>query len=520
MKTYDLVIKNGTIVDGTGSPAYYSDVAITDGRIVRIAREIEGGRRVINADGLMVTPGFIDSHSHSDRDVLVCPDQVEKIEQGITTSIGGQCGSTLAPVSRDVCPDHAEQIGNFGKSTDVLRTMGNFLDIAKNVPQGANVAMFVGHSALRRAVMGMENRAPSEEELNKMKELLREGIEHGALGVSFGMIYPPSCYADTDELIALAKVAGEYHALVAAHIRNEGQFLVKATEEFIQVIRESGVRGILSHHKAAGKENWGKVKHTLKMLDEAWGEGVEIYCDVYPYTASSTSLSSPFIPKEFHSGGRDGMVKLLSDPAIRADLKTLQRNERGNDDLNWVQITRCTAYPEYEGMRVPEIARLHGKDVYDTIYDMIVKNNNSCKACYFTMCEEDVETVLAYPRAMICTDAGSAGGQNVYHPRLRGSFPRVLGRYVRERKVTTFPEMIRKMTSMPAAVYGLKRKGLLWEGFDADICIFDPVKIIDRADFVSCHRRAEGLQYVILNGEVVVEDAVYNGIRKGRVLLW
>ena len=275
--TYDLVVKNGRIIDGTGSPAYLADVAVKDGKIVRIGRGIESGEQEIDASGLVVTPGFIDSHSHSDSSVLTYPDQIEKIEQGITTSIGGQCGSSPAPLDRDVSLDSTEQIGEYGRKVEILRTMGTFLETAKNVPQGSNIAILVGHRALRKAVMGMENRAPSTEELEKMKAFLREGIEHGALGVSFGLIYPPSCYAETDELIALAKVVGEYHGLVVAHIRNEGSTLIQAVEEFIRVIRESGTRGVISHHKSSIKENWGKVKHTLRMIDEANEEGVEVY---------------------------------------------------------------------------------------------------------------------------------------------------------------------------------------------------------------------------------------------------
>ncbi len=518
-KSYDLVIKNGRIIDGTGSPSYVADVAVKAGKIVEIAKGLKGGRQVIDAKGLVVTPGFIDSHSHSDNAVLTYPDQREKIEQGITTSIGGQCGESIAPVSRDVDPKQAGQIGDFGKYTDVCRTMGTFLDIAKNVPQGSNIAMFVGHGALRCAVMGMEDRAPSVDELEKMKWLLRDAMEHGALGISFGLVYSPGCYADTEELIALAKVVGEYHGLVAAHIRNEGDQLVKATEEFIRVVKAASVRGILSHHKASKIENWGKVSHTLRMLEDANEQGIDIYCDVYPYVAWNTSLSSTFIPKEYRTGGTKGMIALLQDPQKRAEIKVKLKEVRGQDDLSWALIAKCAGFPEYEGKRLNEIAALHGKDVYETIFDILVKSCNSCNVCGFTMCEEDMETVLAYPRAMICTDSSVARDFPIYHPRLRGSFPRVLGRYVRERKVTTLPEMIRKMTSMPAAVYGLKGKGLLREGFDADICIFDPDKIIDRAEFVQCHERAEGLNFVILSGEVVVEDAVYNGKRRGKVIL-
>ena len=225
---YDLVIKNGRIIDGTGSPSYYSDVAVKDGKIAWIAKGIEGGVQVIDAKGLVVTPGFIDSHGHADNAVLLYPDLREKIEQGITTTIGGQCGGTQAPIAKDVLPEKASQIGDFGKSTDVFRTMGTFLNIARDLPLGANIATFVGHSALRRAVVGRENRPATRDELEKMKELLREALENGAMGISFGLIYTPSCYADTEELVELAKVAAEYHALAAAHIRNEDDFLVRS----------------------------------------------------------------------------------------------------------------------------------------------------------------------------------------------------------------------------------------------------------------------------------------------------
>lgn len=503
---YDLIIKNGKIIDGTGSPFLWADIAIKDGKIALIGKGLVGTSNIIDAKGLVVTPGFIDSHSHADNAILDHSDQIEKIEQGITTSIGGQCGESPAPKRK-------------GMDGQDLQTMGEFLDMAKKIPQGANIATFVGHNELRRVAMGMDNRAPSMEELEKMKALLREAIEHGALGISFGLIYSPGCYANTEELIELAKVAGEYHALVAAHIRNENSALVDATEEFIEVIRAAGVRGVLSHHKASMKENWGKVEHTLRLIDKANEEGVDVYCDVYPYTASHTSLSATFIPKEYRSVDSRRLVHSLQDPVIRSAIKEEQISKRGNDDLSWAQIAKCAGHPEYEGMRVPDIAKIHGKDIYETIFDLIADSGNFCNVCSFTMCEEDVKTILAYPRAMICTDSSVAKNYQVYHPRLRGTFPRVLGRYVREQNVTTLQEMIRKMTSMPASVYGLSGKGLLKEGFDADICIFDPERIIDRAEYTACHERAEGLNYVILNGEVVVENAVYNGKKKGSVLL-
>lgn len=515
---YDLIIKNGMIIDGTGSAAYRADVAIKSGRIERIASGLTGTQRVLDAAGLVVTPGFIDSHSHADAEMLTLPDQVEKIEQGITTNIGGQCGMSKGPVSCMKTPETAADVPGFGKETDVYRTMGTLLDIASQVPQGSNIATFVGHRALREAVMGPVNRAPTADEMRRMQELLIEGMEHGALGVTFGLIYPPSCYALTDELIAFARTAAEHGGLVAAHIRNESDRVIESVEEFLQILRASGARGVLSHHKSVEKQNWGKVRTTLKMLDDAIAQGVDVYCDVYPYIASSTSLSVKVIPAALHDHGVDGLVEILSDPVRRAQIKEQNLRVIG-PDLSWILITNCPAYPQYVGKRMDEVAALHGTDVYDAAFDMIRDCRNAVSACYFTMCEEDVKTVLAYPRAMIGTDSSVAGKRKAYHPRLRGTFPRVLGRYVREAQVTTLEEMIRKMTGLPAQVYGLTEKGRIAEGYDADICIFDAEKIIDRADYAACHLRAEGLKYVLMDGEVVVEDAVYNGKRRGRVLL-
>lgn len=511
---YDLIIKNGKIIDGTAGPYYRSDIAIKDGKIAKIAKNLTDAEKIIDAKGLTVTPGFIDSHSHSDSSLLTYPDLKEKIEQGITTSVAGLCGDSPAPISRDIDPEKARVIEGFGKVTDIYKTMGTFLNLAKEQSYGSNTICLVGHGQLRKAVMGMEKREPANEEMEKMKELLRDGMEHGALGMSMGLIYPPGSYSKMEELVELSKIVAEYGGVIAAHIRDEGAQLIEATEEFIEIIKLSGVRGVHSHHKTSGhRENWGKVSHSLRLIDKANEEGTEIYCDVYPYIATHTSASVRFVPD---SG--QNLLERLKDESERAKMKEWGRAKWG-DDLSWAQVTRCTAYPQYEGLRIPEIAKLHGKDVYDTIYDMILESSNACSCCYFTMCEEDVETVMAHPRAMICTDSGVAETRKVYHPRMRGTFPRALGRYVRERGVTTLPEMIRKMTSMPAAVYNLQTKGLIREGMDADICIFDAEKIIDRSEYTNCTAGAEGLNYVILGGEVVCENAVFNGKRNGKLIL-
>ncbi len=514
---YDLITKNGRIIDGTGGPAYYSDIAIKDGKIVRISKCLTQAKEIIDAKGLTVTPGFIDSHSHNDANILTFPDQIEKIEQGITTSVAGTCGSTQAPLDRDFSLDKDVTYGELGKHSEIYKTMGTFLNLAKNIPQGSNVATFVGHNGLRKAAMGSENRAPTKEELEKMKELTREAMENGAIGASFGLIYTPGCYAQTDELIEIAKIVAEYNGVVSAHIRGEGDTLIEATQEFIDIVKATNVRGVLSHHKSCGKKNWGKINTTLKMIEDANAEGYFIYCDVYPYLATSTSLSANIVPKEMHAGGTSALIENLKNQKNVEKIREYFQSRWDNYDF--ILITNCKAHIEYEGKRIPEIAKLHGKDEISTMIDLIIDNRNKCNACYFTVDETDAKKVIAYPRAMICTDSGVAGKNAFYHPRLRGSFPRAIGRYAREKGVVTLEEMIRKITSMPAAVYGFSTKGIIKEGLDADICIFDSEHIIDNATYTDCQKRADGLNYVILGGEVVVENAIYNGKKKGAVLL-
>lgn len=492
---YDILIQNGHVIDGTGSPAIKAQVAVKDGKIVKIARQICGeAQTVIDAAGKVITPGFIDSHSHSDSQFSSNPLQTEKIEQGITTSVAGQCGGS-------VCSANAAE----------------FLDNAKGASLGANMALLIGHGSIRRAVFGTENRAPTPDELEKMKDMMRAAMEHGALGVSFGLIYTPGCYAQTDELIEIAKVVGQYHGIAAIHLRSEGDTLTQAVSEFISIVRHSGVRGVISHHKATQPKNWGKVHTTLQMLEDANAEGLELYGDVYPYAASSTTFSSPFIPAAAKSGGTEALLRRMDDPQTVAEWKTLFYNKY--TDTQWVMVTRCPGYPEYEGLRVPEIAEKMGVDEFTAAMEIIRLTKNGASAVFFSMCEEDVETVIAHPRMMICTDSGvTTAKSTMYHPRLRGSFPRALSRYVREKGVVSLPEMIRKMTAMPCAVYGLKSKGLVWEGFDADLCIFDPETILDRADFSNPHLHAEGLDYVIVGGKIAAVNATATGELGGTLL--
>jgi len=394
-------------------------------------------------------------------------------------------------------------------------TMAEYMEKVSEIPQGSGSGMLVGHGTLRRAVMGEVNRLATKEELQQMADLLREAMEHGARGMSLGLIYIPGCYSNLEELICLGKVLAEYNGVLASHIRNEGDAVEEAVEEFLALLRSTGCRGIISHHKAAGKRNWGKVHKTMAMVDESNRNGMDVYMDVYPYCASHTNLMATFFPQKFRPEGVADMREALRDPALRETLKAWGKEAFG-EDMSWVLVTSCAAWQEYRGMRVSEIARLRGQDPYDAIFDMICAGTTN--ACFFSICPEDVEAVIRHQRSMICTDSRVAGSNTVYHPRLRGAFPRALRVYVREEKTITLPEMIRKMTSLPAHVYGLKGKGQIAKGYDADLCIFDADTISDRADYTNCTAANEGLAYVIIDGKVVLKDNTYLGIRAAKVL--
>ena len=499
---YDMIIKGASVLDGSGKEPFYADVAIKDGKIAKIGVELSGADEVIDVNGLTVSPGWIDSHSHSDTAFLTFPDMKEKVEQGITFSVAGQCGSSQAPYVKD----------------GALTKMSEYLDKASAVPQGASAATFVGFNTIRKAVMKKENREPTPAELETMKELLRDAIRGGAIGMSFGVYYVPACYAKTDELVAMAKVVKEEGGILASHIRNESNELVEAVEEYIHIVKESGCRAVLSHHKACEKENWGKVRTTIEMVEKANADGADIYFDVYPYLATGTTMMARFCPVQFHPPGTTNAVELLYNTEICKQIKEWG-NAKWHNDISWTFVNACPGYPEYQGKTVSEIAKMMGRedDELEVALELIRMTNGGARACFFTIGEEDSKYVMKNPRAMICTDSGVAGAATIYHPRLRGSFPRAIARYSREMGVVTLPEMVRKMTSLPASVYGLKTKGLVKEGMDADLCIFDAENIRDRADFVNFSENNEGLYYVIIDGKIVLKDGIYNGTRAGKI---
>ncbi len=528
---FDLLIYGATVIDGTGRPAVPADLAVRDGRIAAIvppgSLDRASARTTLDATGLLLTPGFIDIHTHSDRSILLNPRMESKLRQGVTTEVGGNCGSSVAPALGGAARAGRETAAEGVPAT--WPSMAAYLDEVARTGIAGNYATWVGHGALRASVVGYAMRLPTAEELARMTALLRESLEAGAFGLSTGLIYVPSGYATTDELIALAAVVREYGGVYASHLRNESDRLLEAVDEAITIGRRAGVPVQIAHHKASQPPNWGRVNQSLAMMDQARAEGIDVACDQYPYTASSTGLSS-VLPSWALEGGSDALVARLRDPALRARLREemlAQRPDWGasGDESGWqrVQIARARHSPELEGRRLGEIAAERGQDPFDLCFDLLIAAGGTVGCVFFSMCEDDVQTVLRWPHTMIGSDAsslapyGTLGGGRP-HPRAYGTFPRVLGRYVRERQLLSWEEAIRKMTSLPAARLGLRDRGVLREGAWADLVVLDPATVADRATFEEPHRYPTGILHVFVNGVQTIRHGEHTGAAAGQVL--
>ncbi len=522
----DILIKGGKIIDGSGNPWRYGDVGLVDGKIAAVgALDDAAAYRTIDATGLCVSPGFIDAHSHSDTTPLVNPRCESKIRQGVTTECVGQCGASGAPRAAA-----AQDAGAFGDDEDDSpkpnwTTMAGYFDALAARGHSVNLAPLVGHGNLRRLAMGYANRRATPDELAKMKDLLREGLEAGALGFSSGLIYPPSAYCDTAELIELAKVAAEYHGLYATHMRNEGDKLAESVREAITIGETAGVRVQISHHKAAGMTNWGKVKDSLRLIEEARARGVDVTSDQYPYQASATGLRS-IVPQAAHEGGPEKLLARLQDPVTRKELGAIvDRNHHTTSawDKVYVSSVGSAKNKAAEGKNITEIAAMRGQTEWEAAFDLLIEEKLEVGMIRFGMCEEDIAMVMRHPTTMIGSDGRSLAdygplSKGVPHPRNYGTFVRVLGKYVREDKVLTLEEAVKKMTSLPAGRYGLLDRGLLRPGLAGDVTVFDPATVAERATFTQPHQYAAGVPYVIVNGVVVVDGGAHTGATPGKVL--
>jgi N-acyl-D-amino-acid deacylase len=515
---FDLVIKDGKVLDGAGNPWFKADVAVTEGRIMEVGDLGTDAERVVDAKELVVAPGFIDAHSHSDLMLIAEPDARQKIMQGITTEVVGQDGLGEAPIREELVEDWRRYLSGLNGDPDIewrWRSFCEYLDALEKARPATNVAALVGHGNLRLLAMGMENRSPTSSELEEMKEILSASLREGACGMSTGLIYPPCVYASTGELTELCSVVAVNGGVFVVHMRNEGDRLFESIEEVTAIGRVSGGPVQISHFKASGERNWGKVVEALGLLEKARQGGVDMTVDQYPYVAGSTFLSS-LLPVWMHEGGTQRMLDRLGDAEIRRRLaKEMVEGERGEGWGNVIVTSVKTELNKrFEGKNLEQIGEARRQDPLEALFDLVLEEENAATMVSFSMSENDIRTVIRSPLQMVCTDGIVLGRP---HPRAYGSFPRVLGRYVRE-GVLRLDEAVRKMTSLPAQRFGLLDRGIIKPGMSADITVFDPETVIDTATYEDPIRFPKGIEYVIVNGEVTVERGEHTGCRNGKIL--
>ena len=529
---FDLILAHGHIVDGTGSPWYSGDVGIRGGRIAAIGN-LAGApaKRRIDVQGRVVAPGFIDMLGQSELTILVEPRLPSKIYQGITTEITGEGGS-IAPLTDTIVAEDKLGYEHMGIKPD-WRTLSQYFQRLEKQGMGINLATYVGATQVRRVVIGEENRAPTPAELERMKGLVREAMEQGAVGLSTSLQYAPAPYASTGELIALAAESTRHGGIYATHMRSESEAEMAAIDEAIRIAREAHTPVEIWHLKAAGKRNWGRMPDIVAKIDEARRQGVDITADTYAYPAWFNSFSA-FVPPWAHEGGDEKMIARLQDPATRARIrKEMEATEPVEWDNEWQEIPgpeaillsvfQNPALVPLQGKTLAEVAKMRGKDPIDTLFDLLIEDRGYTEVAVFGMSEPDVLLALKQPWVSICNDSQGTStegplGKEHPHPRAYGTFPRILRKYVREDHQLTLPEAIRKFSALPAQRLRLTDRGVLKQGLWADIVVFDPATIHDAATFESPNQLSEGMEYVLVNGVPVIDGGKMTGALPGRVL--
>jgi N-acyl-D-amino-acid deacylase len=499
---YDLVIRNGRIIDGTGSPWYRGDVAVRGDTVARIAARIDApATRVVDGSGRIVAPGFIDIHTHSRRGIFDVPTADNYVRQGVTTLIEGPDGSSPVP----------------------LRP---FLDRVAATPITPNFASFIGQGSVRDAVMGPVDRKATTAELDEMRALVRRGMEDGAFGLSSGLFYVPGTFTPTAEVVELARAAGSMGGIYISHMRDEASHVLDSVRETIEIGEKGGLPAQVTHHKIIGSKNWGKSSETLRLVDEARARGVDATIDQYPYTASSTSVQAALLPAWALEGGRESLLKRIGTSStrseIRAEIIRSINEERGAGDPQNVQLARCEWDQALAGKRLGDVTRARGleptvENAAETV--LWIVERGGCQGIFHAINEDDLQRILKHGATMIASDGEiPIFGAASPHPRSYGTFVRVLGRYVRELKVIRLEEAVHKMSAFPAQRLGLNDRGVLREGLKADIVVFDANAIRDLATFEQPHQYAEGVALVVVNGQVVFEDGKMTSARPGKVL--
>ena len=522
----DYLIRNGRIVDGTGNPWFRADIGIAGGRIAAIRHHLDlPARHTIEAEGLTVCPGFIDMHAHSDWWLLTNPLHHPKLLQGVTTELLGQDGFSLAPWPAQEADMLRRLVAGMNGNPDLApswQSFAGYLEALNAAQPSVNALSLVGHGTLRVGVVGMANRPASAAELAEMERLLRQSMEEGAAGLSSGLIYAPCYFAQREELVRLCRVVADYGGIFVVHLRSEGDRLLEALEEVLDIAAESGVSLHVSHFKVFGRPNWGKSTLALERLERAREAGIDVTFDQYPYTAGSTSLSV-LLPPWAHEGGAEALLARLQDPAAREQMRRDMEQDTSWDNflaavgaenifITWVGSERNRWAV---GKSLVAIAGSMHKPAAEAVMDLLWEEQLAVTMVDFCMSEEDVERIMRHPLQMVSTDGLLAGRP---HPRAYGAYPRVLGYYVRERRLLPLQEAVRKMTSLPAQRLGLRDRGLVREGYWADLVIFDPAVVADLATYEDPCRHPAGITHVFVNGVLSAAGGEHLGQRAGRAL--
>jgi N-acyl-D-amino-acid deacylase len=522
---YDIIIQNAKIIDGTGNPWYQSDIGIYRDRITAIGKlDPRLAKRVIDAAGKVVAPGFIDMLGQSEYAILVDSRAMSKISQGVTTEINGE-GESAAPINDKILKELKPSLDKYNLTADWTDFNGYFARVEKN-KTAINLASYVGAAQVRECVIGYENREPTAAEMDQMRQLVREAMRQGALGVSTALEYTPAMYAKTPELIELAKASAEFGGIYVSHIRNEQEKIVEAVLEAADIGRAAKLPVEIWHLKTAEKPNWGKMAEIVRMIQQHRDRGIDMTADVYPYIAFGNSLSAP-LPGWVQEGGTEKLLERLKDPIVRKQVrKELEGSgkARGMDfQLMMISYVSNPALKQWEGKRLTEIASAWKKDPIETMFDFIVADSARTSRVVFAMTEEDLRMAIGQPWVSFCSDASARALDGPLfegrpHPRAYGSFPRILALYVRESKILSLEDAIRKMTSLAAQRVGIKDRGILKQGFYADLVMFDPETVTDKATFENPHQYSEGMSLVVVNGKPVWENGKFTGNLPGRIL--
>lgn len=523
---FEVLIRGAKIIDGSGAPAFSGDVGIQNGKItvLKPGEEVTA-ETVIEAKGMCVCPGFIDAHSHGDGNIGKDYTNWSKTTQGITTQIAGQCGSTNFPSSADpeLFRQHAELVPTVGAlGHAVTASFSSFRNYMEQQKISTHYMQFAGHKALRLTAMGIAGRKSTAKELDIMKGLLRESMEAGCIGLTSGLTYPPSGFADAHEITELLKVIEPFGGIYASHIRNESDRVVESVQEMLDCARDAGVHAHISHHKACGVNNWGKSKDTLAMVDERIAAGQVVTMDIYPYTACMTSLSVCLPLSEF-SYGLDERIARLQNKALRKEIAAEMRAHclqySQLTDFSDVMVCNCARTPQYNAITIDRIAAERGADPFDTFFDLLIENRFSISAVFFCMDEADLCRIFQHKQTMIGTDGLVYSMTGETHPRGIATFPKAINYFVREKKLATLEETIYKMTGLTAKWFRMENKGLIRDGYDADLLIINPDTIAEQNTYQDSLKPCTGISHVFVDGQLVCKDGIMTGVHPGRIIL-